>query len=93
MMVMYIRNMRRTQIYLDEDLDAALRQLAAAEGRSAAALIREAVRGYLSERRTSSADDPILAAAGTVTGLPGDAAEEHDRDLYGARGTRRRRRT
>ena len=83
--------MRRTQIYLDEELDAALRQLAAAEGRSAAALIRDAVRGYLTERRTSSGDDPILAAAGTVSGLARDAAEQHDRDLYGDGGPRRRR--
>lgn len=74
--------MRRTQIYLDEDIDAELRALAAAEGRSAADVIREALRRYLSERGASSSD-PILAIAGTVSGLPPDAAAQHDRDLYG----------
>lgn len=44
--------MRRTQIYLDEELNEAM--------------------------------DPVLAAIGSVTGLPQDAAVSHDRDLYGA---------
>jgi plasmid stability protein len=91
-LVMYFCVMRRTQIYLDDDLDVALRQLAAADGRSAAALIRDALRSYLRERRTASPHDPILAAAGTVVGLPPDAAEQHDHDLYrdGKPGRRRR---
>jgi hypothetical protein len=75
--------MRRTQIYIDEHADAELRQAAAAEGRSAAALIREALTSYLEARaRERSPDDPILAMAGTLHGLPADAAVEHDRDLY-----------
>lgn len=84
--------MRRTQIYIDQDLDQALRQAAAAEGRSAAALIREAVRAYLASRAKSSlGDDPILAMAGAFKGLPADAAAQHDRDLYAApRGSRAR---
>jgi plasmid stability protein len=80
---MYTPKMRRTQIYLDEEVDRALRALAAAEGRSAADVIREALRRYLSERGTPTSD-PILAMAGTVSGLSSDAAVEHDRDLYGA---------
>ena len=80
--------MRRTQIYIDEALDRELRATAAAQGRSAAALIRQAVRSYLSEDSSGShvnnADvDPILAMIGTLSGLPEDAAAEHDRDLYG----------
>jgi plasmid stability protein len=74
---------RRTQIYLDEEVDRELRALAAAEGRSAADVIREALRRYLSDRGTGTSD-PILAMAGTISGLPSDAAVEHDRDLYGA---------
>lgn len=80
--------MRRTQIYIDEALDQELRQAAAAEGRSAAAVIREALSAYLAARRgRPSTDDPILAMAGMFTGLPADAAVEHDRDLYGNRTT------
>lgn len=80
--------MRRTQIYLEEAADRQLRELAAAEGRSAAALIRDAVDRYLSERQ-ALATDPILDMVGTVDGLPRDAAAAHDRDLYGVATQRR----
>lgn len=92
---MYTDAMRRTQIYLDEDVDRELRAVAASEGRSAADLIREAVRRYLAERAErgeGGVTDPILAMIGTVDGLPSDAATEHDRDLYGQTPARRRRR-
>lgn len=80
---MYARAMRRTQIYLDEDLAEELKGVAAAEERTASAVIRDAVRRYLADQRGEPAD-PILAAAGSVAGLPPDAAEAHDRDLYRA---------
>lgn len=76
-----MEGIRRTQIYLDEDLDNQIRAVAVAEGRSAGAVIRDAARRYVSER-SGLDNDPILLAAGTVAGLPPDAAAEHDRDLY-----------
>jgi plasmid stability protein len=85
--MLYTEDVRRTQIYLEKDLDRRLRETAAAEGRSAAAVIREALRRYLSGG-TATARDPILAMVGVFTGLPSDAAAEHDRDLY--RSTARR---
>jgi hypothetical protein len=91
---MYTEAMRRTQIYLEEGVDRELRAVAAAEGRSAADLIREAVRRYLAERGEGGVTDPILAMIGAVDGLPSDAAAEHDRDLYSpspTTGKRRRR--
>jgi plasmid stability protein len=90
--VLYTDIVRRTQIYLDEDLDQQLREAAAGEGRSAAAVIREALRRYLSGG-TATRRDPILAMVGAFTGLAPDAALEHDRDLYRspARRTGRRR--
>jgi hypothetical protein len=84
--------MRRTQIYLDEELDRELRAAAASEGRSAAGLIREAVRRYLAEKGSGALVDPIAAMIGSVEGLPSDAAAEHDRDLYGSTRRPRRRR-
>ena len=76
--------MRRTQIYLDAELDTQLRQRAAMEGRSAAAVIREAVRVYLSRDANAPAgEDPIRAMAGALHGLPADASVVHDEDLYG----------
>lgn len=85
---------RRTQIYLDEQVDEQLRQRAAAEGRSAAAVIREALDSYLARSTTAAPGrDPIRAMAGSLRGLPADAAAEHDRDLYGQRATTGQRRS
>ncbi len=75
--------MKRTQIYIDEELDERLRAAAAREGRSAASLVRDAVRLYLSEGKGAPARDPFLEIAGAFAGGPTDAAEEHDRYLYG----------
>ena len=49
---MYTSCMKRTQIYLDEGLDRRLRSRARKEQRSAAALIRDAVRTYLDAQAT-----------------------------------------
>jgi predicted transcriptional regulator len=75
--------MKRTQIYLEEDLDHQLRQVAAAEGRSAAAVIREAVRGYLHSLPPTETDDPIQALIGAFDGGRTDGAIHHDKYLYG----------
>ncbi len=75
--------MKRTQIYIDEELDALLREAAASEGRSAASIIREAVRSYLSGARVRPSSDPFLELAGAFAGGPKDASTEHDRYLYG----------
>lgn len=83
--MVYTSVMKRTQIYLEEDLDYQLRAVAAAEGTSAAAVIREAVRRYLGSRDPAPAEDPFLAVAGSVAGGPRDAALHHDRYLYGPR--------
>jgi plasmid stability protein len=83
-LLMYSLLMRRTQIYIDEDLDSQLRTAAAAEGRSAAALIRDAVRLYLADGRgPERTADPLLELAGAFEGGPRDASTEHDRYLYG----------
>jgi len=83
-MVMYTSPMKRTQIYIEEELDRRLRAAAAEDGRSAAALIREAVRAYLEQRRGDRSEDPILALAGSFTSRRPDASVEHDALLYGA---------
>ena len=78
--------MKRTQIYLDEDLDLELRQTAFFEGRSAAALIREAVRAYL-DRATEdrrAIEDPFADIIGAFTTGPSDSAERLDDYLYGS---------
>jgi hypothetical protein len=79
-------SVKRTQIYLDEDLDAELRAVATFEGRSAAAVIREAVRSYLAQRgeERGSIDDPFADVIGAFAGGPADAAERHDAYTYGS---------
>lgn len=81
--LVYIRPVIRKQIYIDEALSRRLRRVAAARGRSASALIREAVGRYLDEA-APSAGDPILGFIGGSSGGPADASVEHDRTLYGS---------
>ena len=76
--------MNRTQIYLDSDLQDALRHRAAAENRSVADIIREAVRAFLAAKR-GKAQDPFLAISGRFRGGKRDSARNHDRYLYGQR--------
>ena len=82
---MYITDMNRTQIYLEETLQDALRARAIAEGRSVASLIREAVAEFLTPSSRRKATDPFLAIAGKFSGGPGDVAEKHDQYLYQGR--------
>lgn len=79
---MYIIAMRRTQIYIDDELDDALRQVATVQGRSAAAIIRDAVRAYLQASDTVEQDDPFRSIIGAYSGGPTDSAENHDYYLY-----------
>lgn len=76
-------HMRRTQIYFDDSLHQRIRRTAKDEGRTAAALIREAAARYLDERAPRH-DDPIRAFIGGAKKGPSDAAREHDRYLYGS---------
>jgi plasmid stability protein len=73
---------KRTQIYLEEDLDRRLREAASLEGRSAADLIREALRDYLAAKKGVRSRDPFLALAGRFRGGPRDGAANHDKYLY-----------
>lgn len=80
-----LTSVKRTQIYLDEDLDAELRAAATFEGRSAAAVIREAVRRYLDQRaeERGAIEDPFADVIGAFAGGPSDAAARHDAYTYG----------
>jgi hypothetical protein len=78
-----IQVMRRTQIYLEEAQTRRLQQIAAARGKSTAWVVRDAVDKYLTDTEGPVQDDPIREFIGSVKGLPEDAAENHDRYLYG----------
>lgn len=73
--------MRRTQVYLDEEVLEGLRLRAAREGRSVASLVRDAARAYLSSKTERSVSDPFGEMIGCYEGEP-DEAVEHDHYLY-----------
>ena len=71
---------------LTKPLDRELRLTAAIQGRSAATLIRQALRAHLSTDNpgihVNCTDvDPIPAVIGSPSGLPKDDTTEHYRDL------------
>ena len=68
---MYTEAMRRIQIYIDEELDDALRAESARSGCSKAALIRQCVAEKLGPSEATE-KDPITALIGTVDVDPGD---------------------
>lgn len=76
--------MIRKQLYLDEDLDRALKRLSARTGVSEAGHVRAALRDYVG-RQEPSGDDGLDRLVGLVPDLdgPDDVAAEHDRYLYG----------
>lgn len=76
---MYTQFMKRLQIYIDEDLDAALAVESRRSGRSKAALIRECVARLYQGRL---APDPLDSVVGFVEGAPGDS-EAVDDVVYG----------
>lgn len=71
---MYTPLMRRIQIYIDEEVDDALRAEAARSGRSKAALIRECVSERIA--RSESQEDPLTALVGSVDADPVDDIDE-----------------
>lgn len=82
-----VYTMKRKQIYLDEDQEAAIKRLAAERGVSEAYVIREAMAEYLREHRAEHDRNPLLDLLGTIDDdqLPPDASTTYKRDLYGER--------
>lgn len=83
--------MERTQIYLTPDLRARAMARADREERSFAAIVRDALEGYLADDADtgggSRAVEETLAWLADNPGnpnAPSDSAENHDRYLYGS---------
>lgn len=76
--------MRRTQIYLEPDLSAALDRLARKDRTTRAALIRQAARRLVDEQDGHAEEDPIWSIVGigeSRPGAPTDVSERHDQYL------------
>jgi Arc/MetJ-type ribon-helix-helix transcriptional regulator len=70
--------MVRTQVYLTEEQERYLKQLAATSGRKQSELIREAVDGYLAERRPKDWKAALEACFGMWADRD-DVADLHER--------------
>jgi len=82
-------NLKRKQIYLDEESDRALKRLAFATKISEAEHIRRAVRKYIAKQRVGVVkDDPLREMIGLCDSPDGptDASIHHDKYLYGKQG-------
>ncbi len=72
--------MVRTQIYLTEEQRQHMQRLAAAQHRTMAELIREAIEAYMTQQ--SSNTDPLWDLMGLGASGISDGSIQHDRDLY-----------
>ncbi|MEX2448688.1 MAG: ribbon-helix-helix domain-containing protein [Solirubrobacterales bacterium] len=70
--------MKKTSVYLDPKMDRDLGRFAAAEGKSRAEVIREALADWIGEMPPQ----PRITAIGVFTG-PGDLSQNVDRYLEG----------
>lgn len=77
---MYTLCVRRIQIYMDEELDAALEAESRRSGRSKAALIRQCV-AHRYRPLAPVADDPLTAFLGTSDD---DPVDDIDAVIYGS---------
>jgi len=79
-------NLKRKQIYLDEDSDRALKTLALATKISESEHIRRAVKRYIARQKGKMREeDPLRQLIGLCDKPDGptDASIHHDRYLYG----------
>lgn len=77
--MVYIASMRRIQLYMEPDIDDALTAAAAKQGVSRSALMRDAVRAWLSTGPDELAD-PLDALIGRFDVEPDD---DIDAVIYG----------
>ena len=79
-------NLKRKQIYLDEESDRALKNLAVATDVSESEHIRRAIKKYVRKQRSNiHQEDPLQKLIGLCDDPAGptDASVHHDKYLYG----------
>jgi len=79
-------DLKRKQIYLDEESDRALKRLALTTKISEAEHIRRAVKKYIAKQKVKMAEeDPLRKLIGLCDKPDGpmDASVHHDKYLYG----------
>ena len=79
-------NLKRKQIYLDEESDRALKSLAVSTKVSESEHIRRAIKKYVVKHKSNIPDkDPLKKLIGLCDNPdgPSDASVNHDKYLYG----------
>lgn len=71
------KKMKRTQIYLEPELDKELGLLASRRGVSKAQLLREGAHRLVCDEQSAD-EDPLMAIIGLVHTEPEAVSEEHD---------------
>ncbi len=75
--------MKRTQVYLPQDLYASLVTISNGRKISVAQVIREALSKYLKEGAATGVDSLLEVAGLNITGGPQDLSKNFNRYLYG----------
>lgn len=78
--------MKRKQIYISEEIEGAVKDLAVLRGVPEAVIIREAMEQYLKkyEHKMLKKENPLRKLIGLFTDGPKDSSVNHDHYLYGA---------
>lgn len=78
--------MKRKQIYISEEIEEAVKDLAVLRGVPDAVIIREAMEQYLrkSAHKSLKKENPLKKLIGLFPDGPKDGSVNHDHYLYGA---------
>lgn len=76
--------MKRKQIYISEEIEEAVKELAACQSVPEAVIIREALQQYItkSSDKNSKKKNPLYKLIGLVKGGPKDGSKNLDHYLY-----------
>ncbi len=76
--------LKRTQMYLPEDVLRELKRRAAEEKTTIAGIVRSAVSEFLGKNREKNwLEDPLWKMVGASSSKEGDLSVNHDKYLYG----------
>jgi len=76
---------KRTQVYFSEKMYRDVQKRARVESKSVAAVVREAVQKYITEKEIDWENDPILKLAGIMKTGATDLSLNHDHYIYGVK--------
>jgi len=80
----YMSTLKRTQMYIQEDILIKLKKKADAEKTTVAGIVRNAVSEFLGKEKAKDwAKDPLWSMVGSSSSKERDLSVNHDKYLYG----------